>query len=126
MTLPALGVLSDLTVRLGTIDIDSARAEALLDDASAGVRGYTGRTFLDADDELDVPGDVLGVVCQIVGRALGTTSAAGAIQQESLGSYSYSIGSAAAAGPMGLLLAERETLDRYRGRVRTVPTGSWL
>lgn len=125
MTLPLIDI-SDLTVRLGTTDIDTARAAALIDDTSAAVRGYTGRSFLDEDDALDVPADVVAVVCQIVGRALGTSAAAGAIQQESLGSYSYSIGSAAAAGPLGMLPSERETLDRHRVRVRTMQLGSWL
>lgn len=61
-----------------------------------------------------VPDDIIAIVCQVAGRALGLTADSSAIQSESLGAYSYSIQAAAAAGPLGLLADERRILNRYR------------
>lgn len=61
-----------------------------------------------------IPDDVIAVVCQIAGRALGITSDASALQSESLGAYSYSVQAAAAAGPIGMLPDERALLKRFR------------
>lgn len=128
MTLPALAELSDLTVRLElpAQDVEVERALALLTDASAMVRAYCGQDFIDDNDEADPPDAVRAVVCQVAGRAYGTASEAAGIQQESLGSYSFSTGAAAAAGPLGLLTDERAVLDRYRRVARSVQVGSWL
>lgn len=60
------------------------------------------------------PDELVGVCCQIVGRALGVSLESGGIQQESLGSYSYSVGSAAAAGAFGVLPAEAAIIDSFR------------
>jgi hypothetical protein len=71
-----------------------------------------------------VPADIVAVVCQIVGRAFGRTADATAVTQESIAGYSYSIGGAAAQGPLGLMQNEREVLDRYRrpiGVIRVAP-----
>lgn len=195
----ALATADDVAVRIGrtfTVD-EEARVTALLDDASAAVRAYTGQEFtLVADDvarirarngvvrlpqrpvvdvtattdvdgnsvEFDwdagdtvsiaglspivrfdvepfttrtpwidvtyshgyatVPPDIVGVVCQIVGRAFGRPADATAVTQESIAGYSYSIGGAAAQGPFGLMSNEREVLDRYRrplGVIRVAP-----
>lgn len=61
-----------------------------------------------------VPAEVVGLLCQIVGRASGRTPDANAVTQESIAGYSYSVGSAAAQGPYGMLANERQVLDRYR------------
>lgn len=61
-----------------------------------------------------IPADVVAVVAQMAGRALGTTPAEGGVQSESIGGYNYSLGSAAAAGGIGMLPAERAVLDRYK------------
>lgn len=174
--MPALATTNDLALRLGrtfTVE-EEARAAALLDDASAAVRAYTGQQFTagtataerhtpirgavrlwqrpvnsitsvvdDAGDAVaydtwfegdrlvgftttspvkvtytygyaTIPPDVVAVVCQIAGRAFGMTADSGGVTQEAIGSYSYTVGAAAAAGPLGLLPAEREVLDRYR------------
>ena len=191
----ALATVTDVEVRLGrTFDAEeAARVSALLDDASAAVRAYTGQEFdLVADDEVrlrarngavklpqrpvvavsavanvdgdtvthdwdssdvvylsglnplirfdvepfrsrdpwvdvtythgyaTVPDDIVAVVCQIVGRAFGRPADATAVTQESIGGYSYSIGGAAAQGPLGLMAAEREVLDRYRRPIGTI------
>lgn len=62
----------------------------------------------------DVPAELVGVCCQIAGRALGVSSESGGVQQESLGSYSYSVGSAAASGAFGMLPAELALVDSFR------------
>jgi hypothetical protein len=61
----------------------------------------------------DVPDDIVGVVCNIAGRAFGTPSDEGGYQSETIGTYSYAMGVAAAAGASGLLNDERAILDRY-------------
>lgn len=69
-----------------------------------------------------VPDDVIAVVCQVAARAYGTSPLTSAVSQESLGVYSYSIGSAGASGPVGLLPAELAIARSYRlpGRPVTV------
>jgi len=72
----------------------------------------------------DIPDDIIGVVCSMVSRALGVNPTAAAVVQEAVGPFSRSVGSIGAAGAIGLLPAERETLDRYRivgGFVQTGP-----
>lgn len=61
-----------------------------------------------------VPDDVIAVVCQIAGRALGATAESSGVQSETIRTYSYSLGGAAASGPVGMLAGERAILDRYR------------
>jgi hypothetical protein len=62
----------------------------------------------------DVPADVVAVVVQIALRAFGVNAEQTGLQSESIAGYSYSVGSAAASGGLGMLQAEREVLDRYR------------
>jgi len=57
--------------------------------------------------------DIIGVVCSIVLRALGRDPIDAGITQEAIQGYSYSIGSAGAAGGFGLLQAEKDILDAY-------------
>lgn len=61
-----------------------------------------------------IPDDIVGVVCQIVGRALGSPSTEAGIIAETIAGYSYQQGSAAGAGPFGMLPDEKRILDRYR------------
>lgn len=61
-----------------------------------------------------VPEDIVAVVCQMAGRAYGRTPDTTGVTQESIAGYSYSVGSAAASGPMGMLPNERQILDLYR------------
>lgn len=62
----------------------------------------------------ELPADIVAVVCQIVGRALGMPADQGGYQSETIGSYSYAVGAAAAAGSTGMMNDERAALDRYR------------
>lgn len=65
-----------------------------------------------------IPDDVIGVVCQIVGRALGIPSTEAGLVAQAIDGYSETRGSAAGAGPFGMLPDEKRILDRYR-----VPAG---
>lgn len=175
MALPALASVDDLESRLGRqLDPPEAqRAAALLDDASAAVRAYTGQQISAAEttqrlrvvngeirlpqrpvDEVtaiddadgnpvafswwfgdralligpypewvdvtythgyvEVPAEIVGLVCNQVARSLGNAPDQTGYTQEQIGQYSYTIGPAAAAGPFGLLNDERAVLDRYR------------
>lgn len=61
-----------------------------------------------------VPADVEGVAAQMVMRAFGLNQNNAATQQESIAGYSYTMGGAAANGAFGLLVGERQVLDKYR------------
>lgn len=61
-----------------------------------------------------VPDDIVAVVCQMASRALGTAPDQTGVQSETVVSYSYQLGAAAAAGGIGMLPAERQVLDRYK------------
>jgi hypothetical protein len=60
------------------------------------------------------PDEIVAVACNIVLRAFGHRPDQGALQSESIQGYSYQVGSAGAAGPLGLLPDEKATLDRHR------------
>lgn len=70
-----------------------------------------------------IPDDILAVVFQVAGRAYGVNPTDTGINQETLGSYNYSTGSAASSGALGFLLPERMVLDRYRMVGRSFATG---
>lgn len=67
-----------------------------------------------------IPDDLVGIVCQIASRVLGTKPDHTAKSSEQLGDYRYSIGSAAASGPVGLLPSEREALTMWKRPGRPV------
>ncbi len=71
----------------------------------------------------ETPADVLEVVCQMVLRAFGSDPSASGITQESVEGYSYSMGTTAAAGAVGMLADERATLDVYRRKGGTIRVG---
>lgn len=60
-----------------------------------------------------IPQPIVAIVCNMVLRALGRHPTDSGIQQESIAGYSYSIGAAGAAGPVGLLPDEKKILARY-------------
>lgn len=60
------------------------------------------------------PDDIVAVVCQMATRAFGTSPDQTGVQSETVVSYSYQLGAAAAAGGIGMLPAERQVLDRYK------------
>lgn len=71
-----------------------------------------------------VPADIVAVVCQMAGRAYGRTADSAGVTQESIAGYSYSVGAAAAAGPMGMLADERRILDAYRRPIGVIRVAS--
>lgn len=94
MTLPSLATLDDLEVRLGQPVADPGQAQALLDYASALIRGYAKRTWVDGDDALtDVPDGVPQVCVEMVFRAVTNPSGA---TQDTTGPFSVSFGPDAA------------------------------
>lgn len=60
-----------------------------------------------------VPREIEAVVWQMAARALGSPPDQSGVTQESIAGYSYSIGSAAASGALGMLPAEQQVLDGY-------------
>lgn len=183
-----LATVDDVEARLGRVltESESLRIQALLADASAAVRGWTGQTFTrgeqtatlwhksccdeirltgkdiadlvavdedDADVELEqvgpnrwtaswsgaltltytagwdpIPDDIVAVVAQVAGRALGVNLDASGITQESTGPFSVSYGSAGASGGLGFLAGERQILNRYRvsGAPRNIGVRPWV
>lgn len=75
---------------------------------------YVDVTYEHGYEDDEIPDIIVAVVCQIAGRAYGSPSSDSGVQSESLGSYSYALGAAAGAGPLGLLADERAALDPFR------------
>lgn len=74
-----------------------------------------------------VPDDIVAVTCSVVMRALGREPVDAGIQSESIQGYSYTLGAIGAAGGLGLLDSEKETLDAYcrvGGQISTAP--GWI
>lgn len=72
-----------------------------------------------------VPDELIAIVCQIAGRAYGRPPDQTGNTSETVGSYSVSIGPAAAAGAVGMLPDEVKILARYRPARRAIQLGSW-
>lgn len=116
-----------VTVRLPQRPVTAINDVADTDGNSIGFTWYSGDTItlaatvsggwvdIDYDHGYDeIPDDIITVVCQIAGRALGTPADEGGYSSETIGTYSYTVGVAAAAGSTGMLNDERAILDRYR------------
>lgn len=101
---------------MGSID-DQTRAQVALDDASAEIRAFTRRSWVDGD-ALALPtgvdawkADVLvRVCCSIARRVLDNPEG---VQQESIGSYSVT--NANASSDVYLTRAERRLLQSVAG-----------
>lgn len=93
---PPLATIEDLQVRIG-VDVpmdDVDQAGQLLRYASALVRGWTGRTWVDdGGDLVDVPLSVIDVVVEIVHRSVVNPDGA---TQQTAGPFSVSFGRDAA------------------------------
>ena len=72
--------------------------------------------FDGTNDPRGVLDAMAGIVCQIVGRALGRPADETALTQETVDGYSYTVGAHAAAGPFGLLDDEEAAIDALLGR----------
>lgn len=71
-----------------------------------------------------VPDVVVEVVVQAATRALGVSADSAGTVSQTIDGYSETRVPAVVAGPLGLLIEEREVLDRYRIRGGTISTGS--
>lgn len=65
-----------------------------------------------------IPDEIVGLVCQMAGRAFGVSPESAAVTSETLGAYSYAIGGAAAAGGFGMLRDEIVVARGYRKPTR--------
>lgn len=92
----------DLTSGLNWFEVEPRRTGLVLVDVEY-THGYP-----------QVPDDVIGVVCQMAARAFGVPASGAGVSQESLGAYSYTVGTAAASGGFGMLPDERRIADSYR------------
>lgn len=82
--------------------------------------GFTRRQPIDVTYDhgfTAIPDEIVAVVCQIAGRAMGRPLEDSGVQQESIGGYAYTTGVAAAAGGLGMLNDERAVLDRFKRQV---------
>jgi hypothetical protein len=109
---PALASVADLQARMGPLD-DVARAQALLDDASALMRSEVDPvTWLDDEGDLDPdrPAVLVGICCNVVQRSL--TNPAG-VSAESLADFQASY--ANASPDLYLTRSERRTIRKAAG-----------
>lgn len=85
--------------------------------------GYVDVNYTHGHPDGELPDDLIGFVCQIVGRAYGTPATESGTSQESLGAYAYSTGAAAASGVFGLLTDEKAWLDAFIHHVGVIYVG---
>ncbi len=71
------------------------------------------------------PAAIIAVCCSMAARAAALEPSMLAVQQETSGPFSVSVGAAAAQGGVGTLAGERQILDRYRVRIGQVAGGTW-
>lgn len=114
----ALASVPDIEARLGRTfaDAEAPRVVGLLEDASALVREYAGRSWIDSDgNPTVVPGTIRAVVLRVVERAVRNPDGFSA---ESDGDYSYQRTNV----EQGVYLtdAEKQLVRRAAGR-----TGLW-
>lgn len=113
MALPALVSLEDFAVRVGGVDAsDEARAQAILDDASALIRVEAGdEDWVDANGDLeDVPEVVVAVTVAVAVRAFFNPQG---VRSESIGTYAVTYADSSTA--VFLTAGERRTIRRAAG-----------
>lgn len=136
MPRPALATLDYLEARLGYEVTDPAQAQARLEDASAIVRAYASKTWLDVDGHLiaDVPEDIAGVVAGMVERIIRNPDGAVA---ETAGPFQRQLGPRAAErlylSAMDKLVIDAAvaspgltTISTTRGLVETHTVRDWF
>jgi len=72
----------------------------------------------DDNDPRNVIGTITGIVATVAARAFGTPAEESGKTAESIGTYSYSIGSGAAQGGFGLMASEVRAVKRALGHRR--------
>ena len=74
----------------------------------------------------DAPDWVKGIVVQMAARAFGRPPEQSGVSQEAIAGYSYTVGSAAAAGGVGLLPYELQRLEKaFPKTVGSIRLGVW-
>lgn len=108
--LPAFASVEDLEARMG--DVDDARAQAALDDASAFIRAEAGKDWAieDALDD-DVPDVIVAITLKAARRALENPEG---VTKESVGTYS--VGYANSSSDVYLSSEERRLIRRAAGK----------
>ena len=101
-----------------TLQVRRPNAAATFDDAPSF--RTTMLTVVYEHGYTENPPDVVAIVCSMVARAFGLNPLDAGRQSETIEGYAYTIGSAGAAGAMGLLPDERAILDRYRTQASTI------
>ncbi len=71
-----------------------------------------------------IPADVVGIVCGVVMRVIGTPAETGGLIGETIQGYSYQRGSVASAGAVGLLAEEKRALDVFRRHGGSIRLGA--
>lgn len=69
---------------------------------------------------VDVPADVVAVVCAMAMRTLTAPTVSGGVVSETIGSYSYRLGGPGVGTAVSLSPDERMMLDRYRKQADTI------
>ena len=90
MSLPSLATIADVRDRAPDITLDDFQVAALLADASAIVRAYAGRDWVDDGALSGVPEGIPGLVAMMVIRALRVPEG---VTQETTGNYSVTYSS---------------------------------
>lgn len=87
MSLPPLATTADITARAPELTLNATQAAALIADASAVIRAYAGRDWVnDAGSALEgIPDGIPGVCAMMVIRALRVPEG---VSQEAIGNYS--------------------------------------
>lgn len=67
-----------------------------------------------------IPGDVVAVVCQMVGRVLDSAVSSPGLRSEMIDDYKADLGGGLVSGSIALVPDEKETLDKYRRRAGSV------
>lgn len=120
----ALAEISDIEARLGhTLTADELlRAPGLLDEASALVEGYCGRTF-PIPPATDVPSAVVVVVSKLAARGLSTAGDVADVSanQYTAGPFQWQQSFAGDGSRMWIGSAEKLMLKPYRISMRSIP-----
>lgn len=68
----------------------------------------------------EIPGDIVMIVCQMVGRVLDGAISTPGLRSEAIDDYKVDLGGYLSSGTIALVPEEKLILDRYRNRVGSV------
>lgn len=119
--------IAELQARTGKTyaDAELAKAEALIDDASALVRQIAETDFHDDSDELDLPEAVRPVVVSMVRRALEVPAGAAAgLTGEQIGAFGWQANASGGSQPAASIYATRREIGIIRTAAGVSPMKS--